>query len=83
MEALEAFSKAAEVKPGCRAYEVKRSGACILKSALKLFFTISRDVTSDLCYTVYVLSSIAYILRCTLPCKSIQPLELFHIFFTF
>lgn len=26
VEALEAFSKAAEVKPGCRVYEVRRSG---------------------------------------------------------
>lgn len=44
MEALEAFSKAAEVKPGCRAYEVKRSGACIQKSALNFFFLPSVEM---------------------------------------
>ncbi|CAK6976181.1 tetratricopeptide repeat protein 16-like%2C partial [Scomber scombrus] len=32
LEALEAFSKAAEVKPGCRAYEVRRSGTLPINS---------------------------------------------------
>ncbi|KAM9858657.1 tetratricopeptide repeat protein 16-like [Aulostomus maculatus] len=35
-EALEAFRKAAEVKPGCRIYQVRRSGPSDLRSRLKL-----------------------------------------------